>query len=237
MTHRQHPRHQKCIPVGSSNPPCNGRGSLTQRCKQTSSLQSNGSKGQVISRGRHFGNISNSGVALQFQDTHHFPPGSQVHYLEGSNSKNDHVKMHHFKRSWHLFWRLGHVGFVIPRIYHFFNSVHSLHYQSTHWGLITIKNMCMKYLELMKNSMKKGITESTWTYSLCPWPHILLSFFWSPKFYYVMRYWLMSSPPWVCCWQCSSAIRVLCWPWIQQLMKGGGKGTKPLPVQPGPPVT
>ena len=91
----------KCIPVGSSNPPCKRNGSPTWQCERTNSLQNNGGKGQVISWGRPFRNKSDSGMAFQLPDAHRFPPESQVHRMKSRNSENDHVKTHHIERPRH----------------------------------------------------------------------------------------------------------------------------------------
>jgi hypothetical protein len=56
-------------------------------------------KDKLLAEGSLFGNKSNSRVVLQLQDTHYFSTESQVHCLDGSNSENDHIKMHHIKKS------------------------------------------------------------------------------------------------------------------------------------------
>ncbi len=115
MTHHtwsyfQHSRHLSVM-VGSSNSPCNRSGSLTGQCEQTNSLRNDGSKEQAIGWGRSFRNTSDSGMAFQLLDSNHFPPRSQIHHTDNSNSENDHVKTHHIKRPWHDHLTNGTRGF------------------------------------------------------------------------------------------------------------------------------
>ena len=95
-----HSRHRKCIPVGSSNPPCNRSGSLTRQRERTNSLWNDCSKRLVISWGRPFRNKSDFGMAFQLTDAHCFPPGSQVHRMDSRNSeKRSHQNAPHQKTS------------------------------------------------------------------------------------------------------------------------------------------
>jgi hypothetical protein len=86
------------LTCGSSDSPHDRSGSLTWQRERTNSSQNNGSKRQVISWGRPFRNKSDSGMAFQLSDAHRFPPGSQVHCMDSSNSENDHTKTHHIER-------------------------------------------------------------------------------------------------------------------------------------------
>ena len=52
--------------------------------------------------------------------------------------------------------RMGHVGFVIPWVYHFLSRLRSLHYRSKNRLFITVNDTCMKDLELMKEILEKA---------------------------------------------------------------------------------
>ena len=71
--------------------------------------------------------------------------------------------MHHIKKSWNTIGRLGHLGFVISWIYHFLSRIRSLHYQNINQWFITINDMCIKDLELMKNIIEK-VNKEYWHY-------------------------------------------------------------------------
>ena len=51
---------------------------------------------------------------------------------------------------------MGHVGFVIPWVYHFLIRLRSLHYRSKNCRFKTVNDTCMKYLELMKEIPAKA---------------------------------------------------------------------------------
>jgi len=84
-------------------------------------------------------------MAFQLLDANHFPPRSQIHRMDNSNSENDHVKT-----------QMGRVGFVIPWVYYFLSRFRSMHYHSKNQRFITVNDMCMKDLELMKESLAKA---------------------------------------------------------------------------------
>ena len=52
--------------------------------------------------------------------------------------------------------RMGRVGFVIPWVYYSLGRLRSLHYHSKNRRFITVKDMCMKDLELMKEILAKA---------------------------------------------------------------------------------
>ena len=52
--------------------------------------------------------------------------------------------------------RMGHVGFVIPWVHHFLSRLRSLHYRCKNRRFITVNDICMKDLELMKEILEKA---------------------------------------------------------------------------------
>jgi len=50
---------------------------------------------------------------------------------------------------------MGHVGFVIPWVYHFISRLCSLHYRIKNQRFITVNDTYMKDLELMKDIQAK----------------------------------------------------------------------------------
>ena len=92
-----------------------------------------------------------AGGLFQLSDAHRFPPGSQVHRIDSSNSENDNAKKHLIERL-----DIGHMGFVIPWAYHFLSRLCSLHYHSKNRRFITVNNTCMKDLELIKEMLAKA---------------------------------------------------------------------------------
>jgi hypothetical protein len=70
-------------------------------------------KDKLLAEGGLLETKSIPGLAFQLQDTHHFPPRTQVHCMD-SNSKNDYLEMHLIERPWHNQWTNGTRGSCDP---------------------------------------------------------------------------------------------------------------------------